>query len=382
MTVEFDLPERPHILVVNMRRLGDVLLTTPLLRTLRRGFPKATVDILVFRGSERILQGNPDIDHALTLPERASLRETFATMRRVLRKYDLVLSTQGGDRPTFFSWLAGRRRIGLVPREGGGWWKRWVHDVAVPPDPDGHRVENLFRLSDILGLPRQQGIVCPQGSSAAAIAPRGAYAVLHANPFYRYKRWNDSGWRGLAQGLAKRGLAVVATEGRDATERAYADSLWGEDANIIRERGRLDFAGLADLLQGASVYVGPDTSMTHLAAGSGCPTVAIYGPTSPRLIGPWPVGGLAEPWAHAGRIQARGNVWVVQNPLPCLPCEKLGCDGHLDSRAQCLDELTAQQVLTAVDQALAAGREHNAQWRSGKKAGMEGGAPPLQPVKP
>jgi heptosyltransferase-3 len=43
---------------------------------------------------------------------------------------------------------------------------------------------------------------------------------------------------------------------------------------------------------------------------------------------------------------------VVQNPLPCLPCEQLGCDHHFDSRAQCLDELTAAQVLEAVDQAL------------------------------
>jgi heptosyltransferase-3 len=43
----------------------------------------------------------------------------------------------------------------------------------------------------------------------------------------------------------------------------------------------------------------------------------------------------------------------VQNPLPCLPCQQEGCDRHLQSRAQCLDELTPQQVLTAVDQALA-----------------------------
>lgn len=382
MKVEFNLPERPRILVVNMRRLGDVLLTTPLLRTLRCGFPKATLDILVFRGSERILGGNPDIDHAVTIPERASPWEMVATIRRVFWQYDLVISTQSGDRPTFFSWLAGRRRVGLVPQEGGGgWWKRRVHHLAVAAEPDSHRVENLFRLTDALNLPRQQSIVCPQGSSAEDIAPRGAYAVLHANPLYRYKRWNDAGWRELARELGNRGLAVVATEGRDPAERAYVDSLWADDPTIIRERGRLDFAGLTALLQGASIYIGPDTSMTHLAAGSGCPTVALYGPTSPRLIGPWPVGGLAEPWAHAGKIQHRGNVWVVQNPLPCLPCEQLGCDRHLDSRSQCLDELGAPQVMSAVDQALDWARERKGQWRGGKKAGMEGGAP-LHSVKP
>jgi heptosyltransferase-3 len=140
------------------------------------------------------------------------------------------------------------------------------------------------------------------------------------------------------------------------------DEIWGSadhfeapdpaNAPVIRERGRLDWAGLAALIKGAAVYVGPDTSVTHLAAGTGCPTVALYGTTSPRLIGPWPVGGLAEPWAHAGTIQCHGNVWVVQNPLPCLPCERLGCAGHLDSHSQCLDELSVRQVLVAVDQAL------------------------------
>jgi lipopolysaccharide heptosyltransferase III len=356
-----DLPPQPRVLVVTLRRLGDVLLTTPLVRTLRRGLPGARLDVLVFRGSERVLKGNPDIDQALTLAERASAGEMLALLWRLWRRYDLVVSTQAGDRPTLLSWVAGRRRVGLVPRPGetGAWWKPRAHHRAVAAEPDSHRVTSLLGLATVLGLEPAPDIVCPQGSSAAEIAPTERYAVLHANPLYRYKRWTHAGWRGLAQGLSDRGLAVVVTEGRDAAERAYMDDLWDQadrpDAAgppVIRERGRLDWAGLAALIKGAAVYVGPDTSVTHLAAGTGCPTVALYGPTSPRLIGPWPVGGLAEPWAHAGTIQCRGNVWVVQNPLPCLPCEKLGCAGHLDSHSQCLDELSVRQVLVAVDQAL------------------------------
>ncbi len=353
------LPSRARILVVALRRLGDVLLATPLIRTVRRGFPDATLDVLVFRGSERILKGNGDIDGVLTMPERPSLSETTALVRALWRRYDLAISTQTGDRPTFFTCFAGRRRTGLVPPAGktGAWWKPRVFDVSVPAMPDRHRVTQLCDLARALGLTVVPDIVCPSGSSAAEVMPAVPYAVLHPNPFYRYKRWNDEGWRGLARGLGERGLAVVVTEGRDAAERAYVDRLWpSSEPAVIRESGRLDWAGLAALLKGASVYVGPDTAMTHLAAGVGCPTVALYGPTSPRLIGPWPVGGLEEPWSHAGTIQHRSNVWVVQNPLPCLPCEKLGCEGHLDSRSQCLDELSAQQVLAAVDQALKAHR--------------------------
>jgi len=211
---------------------------------------------------------------------------------------------------------------------------------------------SLFALATALGLQHAPDLVCPQGAAADDVAPQGRYAVVHATPYYRYKRWTDDGWRRLVRELAARGLSVVATQGPDPAERAYLDALWSGDPSVIRTRGALEWSTLAALLKGAAVYVGPDTSVTHLAAASGCPTVAIYGPTSPRLIGPWPVGGLAEPWNPAGTIQHHGNVWVVQNPQPCLPCEKLGCEGHLDSYSRCLDELSARTVLSAVDQAL------------------------------
>jgi hypothetical protein len=55
------LAAHPRILVVALRRLGDVLLTTPLIRSLKRAWPDAAIDVLVFRGTEGILEGNPDI---------------------------------------------------------------------------------------------------------------------------------------------------------------------------------------------------------------------------------------------------------------------------------------------------------------------------------
>jgi len=144
----------------------------------------------------------------------------------------------------------------------------------------------------------------------------------------------------------------VATGGPEASERDYLDAVWATRPEVARLDGALSWSALAALLGDATVYVGPDTAVTHLAAATGAPTVALYGPTDPRLWGPWPVGGVDPPWDAAGTIQRRGNVWVVQNPLPCLPCEKLGCEGHLDSYSRCLDELSAAAVLTAVDQAL------------------------------
>jgi heptosyltransferase-3 len=147
-------------------------------------------------------------------------------------------------------------------------------------------------------------------------------------------------------------LKIVATGGPAPEERAFLDGVWHEH-DITRLDGRLSWPQIAALIAGARLYVGPDTSVTHLAAASGCPTVALYGPTDPRLWGPVPADGLDPMWEARGTIQQRGNVWLVQNPQPCQPCHNEGCDRHLLSHSRCLDELTSAQVLRAVDAALA-----------------------------
>ena len=78
------LPARPRILVVALRRLGDVLLTTPLIRSLKRAWPDATIDVLVFRGTEGIVESNPDIGAVLTLPERASTGDKSRALAQAL----------------------------------------------------------------------------------------------------------------------------------------------------------------------------------------------------------------------------------------------------------------------------------------------------------
>jgi len=341
---------QPRVLVITMRRLGDVLLATPLVRALHMGLPGAHIDMLVFTGSEGMLAGNPDIERVIALPERPSTAQTLALLRDLWRRYDLAISTQTGDRPTFLAVIAGRFRVGLID-EGGAAWKPWLLDHPVVADPNIHRVVNLLRLAAPLGIDERPDVVPP--ARVVPIVPRARYAVVHVKPMHRVKQWTDDGWRALAEGLAQRGLMVVATGGDAPEERAYLDRIWNQ-ARVPVERtdGRLGWGELVTLLAGAAVYVGPDTSMSHLAAATGCPTVAIYGPTSPHMIGPWPVGGLHESWAHAGTIQHRGNVWVVQNPLPCMPCDLLGCERHLDSYSACLDELPVSRVIHAVDQAL------------------------------
>jgi heptosyltransferase III len=343
--------KNPNILVVTLRRLGDALLTTPLIRSLRRAWPDATIDALAFTSTVGILKGNPDIDHIIPMAAQSNFWETLRLMRRLRKRYDLAISTQSGDRPTVFALIAGRTHAGIVSEDGkiGSALKRWVLHYEAPTVANSHRVEQALLLADALGIARVPEVVCPAAATSEEVCPGNDYAVVHAAPMYRYKQWTKEGWRALAAHLERRGLEAVAISGPDPAERAYLDDVW---QGVVPVR-QACWPETVSLLRGARVYIGPDTSVSHLAAATGCPTVVLFGPMDPRLWGPWPVGGLDRPWAARGTVQRRGNVWVVQNPLPCLPCTFEGCERHIESYSRCLDELTPSQVIVAVDQALA-----------------------------
>ncbi len=356
------------ILVISLRFMGDVLLTTPLIRSLRAAYPGAAIDALVFEGAEGVLEGNDDLRRVLAT-ERG---EELALARRLWRRYDLAVVAETADRPHLIGWLAGRRRAGLLPPERGkAWWKKLsvAHGVVSPRDlarPVAYR-----RLAAALGIAWQPDMVAPTAQMPAIAwrdvlgfeLERERFAVLHLAPRFRYKRWHTPGWHALIAWLHAEGLRVVITGGPAEDERAYVrEVLERARQPVIDLCGRLRFAQTADLLRRAALFVGPDTATTHLAAACATPTVAIFGPTDPRLWGPIPRAGLERPYEKVLAIQERGNVALLQEPsLRCVPCQEEGCEKHRESRADCLDRMNAIRV---IDSARAALRKSAAAARS------------------
>lgn len=103
-----------RILLACPQRIGDVLLATPLVRSMKRAWPLAAIDVLVFAGTEGVLEGNPDIAGIITVPRQAGLTEKIRQMRRLWRRYDLAISPLPTDRARLYCWVAGRRRIGVI----------------------------------------------------------------------------------------------------------------------------------------------------------------------------------------------------------------------------------------------------------------------------
>ena len=353
------MPEPRSILVISLRFLGDVLLTTPLVRSLKAAYPLAAIDALVFAGMEGVLEGNEDLRAVITT-ERGAER---ALWRRLWRKYDLAVIAETADRPHLCGLIAARRRAGLLPPEPGkAWWKRLSLAYGAISPPDLARPVAYRRLAEAMGIAWRPEMVAPTAHTLAIAwrdvlgfdPGRERFALLHLAPRFRYKRWNTPGWHALMAWLHAEGLRVVISGGPDESERAYVrEVLAGAKQPAVDVSGRLRFAQTADLLRRAALFVGPDTATTHLAAACGTPTVAIFGPTDPRLWGPLPKSGLEKPYEKVLALQARGNVALLQEPtLPCVPCQEEGCEKHRESRADCLDRMSALRVIDAARTAL------------------------------
>jgi heptosyltransferase-3 len=351
----FDFHPPRRILLVCTQRIGDVLLATPLARSLKRAWPQAELDFLAFKGTEGVLAGNPDISQVLAFPQRTDWRGKLAQFRRLWRHYDLAAATLPTDRARLYGRVGGCFRVGFMTPEERG--KGWMLDRSLPfDDRDTHTVAMGEKLTGLLGITPTYQVVPPAvapeklANTLARLAPLDGlpYAVLHPFPKYAYKMWRTENWLELAHRLQALGLRIVLTGGPDADEIAYCAGI-ADAAQALNLAGVLSLAETAEIVARARLFVGPDTAVTHIAAATGVATVALFGPSNPVKWGPWPKGwqGPESPWPRVGGGR-RGNVHLIQGQGDCVPCLLEGCDRSLTSLSRCLQEIPVAAVMKAV----------------------------------
>ena len=348
-----------RILLVVTLRIGDVLLATPVIRSLRLAWPHAKIDVLVFEGTEGVLIRNPDINDVITVPARPGLLRHFRLIFRLFRYYDLALTTLLGDRPTLYTWIAGKVRLGMQDGSKKERWKqRLLTHWSIFEHVHSHTVLTGLGLVDLLGASRSYEVSVswspPDELTVAEALPfdigKETYAVLHMSPKFSYKMWHGNGWIALADWLAEHGIRVVLTGSSDPAEMAYVEKIYQSmPTNTVSMTGKLSLAESAFLISRAKYYVGPDTALTHMAAALGTPTVALFGPSNPVKWGPWP----KDYRQNRNPFQMKGtqhvcNVVLLQGEGDCVPCMEEGCERHNDSLSDCLQHLPVTRVINAI----------------------------------
>lgn len=352
------------ILVINTRRIGDLLLTTPLLHSLKAAWPSARLDVLVFKGSESVLAHNPDVNNLLLIDERPDWKSHWALLRRIWRSYDLAISTLSGDRPTLYAAWAGKKSQGLLIPERKQAWKQHLLSLWTPfDDRNTHTVRMYLALAEQLGIPAIPKVRIHWTPAQArrvdsmleGLAP---FAVLHVYPKYVYKMWHKAGWVNIGHWLQAQGLQVILTGSDDTSERACVHDLAKSLPGALDFSGQLNLNEIAYLLSKAIVFIGTDTSVTHIAAAVAVSTVTLMGPTNPVKWGAWPESAAAKsllpsPWKNIAPIQQVGNVTLIQGLGDCVPCHKAGCEDHNESPSLCLQNLAPERVIAALEKLFA-----------------------------
>lgn len=334
LPVPLDRP--PAILAVRFSSIGDVILTTPLLRALRARHPGARITMVTKRAMLPLLAANPYLDEVVALEPG----EGIGAIARRLRasRYTHGLDLHGSLRSLALRRLIPARWQGYDKRLVARWalihlHRNWYRDQV----PTAERYFEAARDLDVRpdGGPPQvivpPAVVSKMGAwlGAKGIPPR--FAVLAPGAAHFTKRWPVESWTALARSLAERGLGVVTVGGKDdaGAGRSVAGAAGPSGASAT---GETDLLETAALLAQAAVVVSGDTGVMHLATAVGAPVVALFGPTV-REFGFFPYSPLAT---------------VVERELSCRPCSSHGsarCPlGHHD----CLRRMEVATVERAV----------------------------------
>jgi heptosyltransferase III len=338
-----------RVLVVRTDRLGDVLLTLPILSRLRSLLPHAHLSMLLRRYTGEIVEGHPGIDETVWYDtENGNLVEA-GEMVRTLRtgNYDIVLITYSTAR---LAWLM--FRAGIPERVGTGY--RYYSVLFTKRifehrrKGDRHELEHNFRLLAEMGLPAEippdgpdMRIVIPGSVRASAMAklPGGGGSgnstrvILHPGSGGSSRDWPADGFTDLARRLRARGMEVLVTGGPGEEDLC---------SSIARRSGATSLAGLftlrelAAVIGSAALFVGNSTGPLHLAVAMGTPVLGLY----PQLkeIGP----------GRWGPYTKRSRVLIPDKPLDCTSCR-----GRGKIPCACMSSISGASVEEAVVEMLA-----------------------------
>ena len=342
-------PVPGRILVIRLDRIGDVVLSTPVLDALRRRFPHAFLAMLVRPECRDLVDGHPSLDAILEYDKAGRHRGALGTARfaRSLRRYgfDTALVLHPTHRSHWIPWLAGIPvRIGYRRKSPWLLTRRLPHRKQEGAQHEAAYTLELLRALGIMEAPSLPRIpVHPAAVERveALLAPwalHGAPLVaIHPSASGASKRWMPDRFARVADRLAaERGAQICIVAGpADAAAAAMVAAMRRPALNLA---GRLSLAELAALLRRAALLISNDSGPVHVAAAVGTPVVDIFGRNQAGLS--------RRRWGPLGP----GHI-VLQKDVGCVVCLADKCDIEF----RCLTSLEADEVYEAAASILSRG---------------------------
>lgn len=327
------------ILIVNVNWIGDVLFSTPAIRALRRHYPDAHIACMVVPRCREVLELNPNINELIIYDEKGEYKGLTGKMRLIselkARSFDMVFLFHRSLTRTLMVALSGiRERVGIDnPKRG------FLLSRKVPPPPsDIHKVEQFLNIVKVTGV-KDAGKdmeVHVSGSDEAfaesflksqGIKKGEPFAILNAGGNWDMKRWPAENFAELGNRIGDEyGMPVILTgAGKDV---GLAEKI----AKMMKKKpviaaGTTSLRQLASIMKRAALVVSNDSGPMHIAVSQGAKTIAIFGPTDPKLTGPYGSGAYKVLQKSSGKPGCK------------IPCYNLRCEDALCMKAVSVDDV-------------------------------------------
>jgi len=327
--------------VIRLRSIGDTVLATPTLVALRRFLPDARIDILLEDWVAPLLDGFDAVDNVIEVGggRRGRLKAAWEIRRN---RYDVVFNLHGGTTSTFLTFVSGaRHRVGYADYQYS-----FLHTHRSPPAAEfwqqarTHSAEQQLALAGHVGVPvddRPRSQLAISTSAEALLTEKfhneGRFALLHPAGLFKTKQWSVDNFASVVDHLARRGLASVAVAGPG--ERQVLEDLKQASRAPVIVFDELTLPEIIVLASRASLFVGNDSGVAHIAAAVDTPTVVIFGSSNRDHWHPW----TDAPYE------------IVYNEFNCQPCPGYEC--KVFGEPKCILSVTPDQVTAAIQRVLA-----------------------------
>jgi len=332
-----------RILILRTDRIGDVVLSTPVITAARKAFPDAYIAVMVSPQTREIVTGNPYLNEVIVYDKRLKHRGIFKTLGFIARlkkkRFDLVLILHSTLRVNCISFLAG------IPKRVG--YARGKMDFLLT-----HKLEYKKRLGEkheseySLDVLRSIGVkACPSPLvvpikkeyerniddllKSSGLEDGEKFIVLHPGASCPSKMWPQENFARVGDSLAERfGLKVVLVSSPDQVK--IGKTIRG----IMKNRplflcGKTSLGELGALFKKASLFISNDSGPVHVACAVGVPVISIFG-RNEKGLSPTRWKGLSDK-----------NI-VLHKDVGCSKCLAHNCKkGFL-----CLKSVTVEDVLT------------------------------------
>lgn len=343
--------EYKAILLIQLGDIGDVVLTIPALKSLKKRYPAARIYVAVRDKASEIIDDCQFVDETIIISkEKASVIKTIKkqfTFFRFLRSLEIevAIDLRTGDRGSWVAFFSGApTRLGRGEGISKISIRSFLFSDLIMPDPE--RVANSYIIThhnDILeklgakavdmhvqlSIPEYRKERIKNLLRQNNIPQNRPIVAIHPFSLWPYKEWNDEKWEDLANKIVRQeSVSVIITGAPD--EYARASRIANPGNNIYNMAGATTVGELPALIKSCTAVVGVDTAIIHIATMVDVPSIVLFGPGSTKV------------WALSDHKHK-----ILTASMPCQPCRQKGCDGK-GGKSICLESITVEDVLKAL----------------------------------